>query len=83
MATDTERLTAMAKKPTSFMNWLGRQIGHVKGAVKTEVPAPPKVVYQKETVQEASLPDRPNEILRRTTIDQVIVPPKLDDKRGG
>jgi hypothetical protein len=65
----------MAKKPSSFMNWLGRQIGHVKGAAKTDVPAPPKVVYRKETVQEAALPERPNEILRRTTIDEVVIPP--------
>ena len=65
----------MAKKPNSFMNWLGRQIGHVKGAVQTPVEAPPKVVYRKETVQQAALPDRPHEVLRRTTIDEVIVPP--------
>ena len=65
----------MAKKPNSFMNWLGRQIGHVKGAVQTPVPAQPKVVYRKQTVQEAALPDRPQEIMRRTTIDEVVVPP--------
>ena len=65
----------MAKKPNSFMNWLGRQVGHVKGAVTTPVPAEPKVVYRKETVQQAALPDRPQEILRRTTIDEVVIPP--------
>jgi hypothetical protein len=65
----------MAKKPNSFMNWLGRQVGHVKGAVKKPVPAPPRVVYRKETVQQAALPDRPQEILRRTTIDEVVIPP--------
>jgi hypothetical protein len=65
----------MATKPTSFMKWLGRQIGHVKGAVQTPVSPPPKVVYRKETVQEAALPDRPQEIMRRTTIDEVVVPP--------
>ena len=65
----------MAKKPNSFMNWLGRQIGHVKGAVKSEVPAPPKVVYRRESVQQAALPDRPQEILRRTTIDEVVIAP--------
>jgi len=65
----------MARKPNSFMNWLGRQVGHVKGAVKTPVPTPPKVVYRKETVQEAALPQRPQEILRRTTIDEVVIPP--------
>jgi hypothetical protein len=77
-------MQAMAKKPNSFMNWLGRQIGHVKGAVKTPVPPQPKVVYRKETVQEASSPNRPQEILRRTTIDEVVIPPKQQQmaKRG-
>ena len=64
------------QKPSSFMKWLGRQIGHVKGAVGAEVPAQPKVVYRSETVQEATLPDRPQEILRRTTIDEVVVAPR-------
>jgi hypothetical protein len=79
----------MAKKPNSFMNWLGRQIGHVKGAVQTPVPAAPKVVYRKETIQQAALPDRPQEILRRTTIDEVVIPPsstplpKPDDHSRG
>jgi hypothetical protein len=63
------------QKPSSFMKWLGRQIGHVKGAVSAQVPAQPKVVYRNETVQEATLPDRPNEIMRRTTIDEVVIPP--------
>ena len=73
----------MARKPNSFMHWLGRQIGHVKGAVQTPVPAPPKVVYRKQDVQEAALPDRPNEILRRTTIDEVIIPPKSETPPRG
>jgi len=73
---------AMAKKPNSFMNWLGRQIGHVKGAVQAPVPPQPTVVYRKETVQEAALPQRPQEILRRTTIDEVVVPPKQMQKRA-
>ena len=63
------------EKPSSFMKWLGRQIGHVKGAVSAAAPAQPKVVYRNETVQEATLPDRPNEIMRRTTIDEVVIPP--------
>ena len=71
----------MANKPNSFMNWLGRQIGHVKGAVKTPVPQEPKVVYRKETVQQAALPDRPNEIMRRTTIDEVVIPPPAENEK--
>ena len=63
------------QKPSSFMKWLGRQIGHVKGAVSAEVPAQPKVVYRNQTIQEATVPDRPNEIIRRTTIDEVVIPP--------
>jgi hypothetical protein len=59
----------MSKRPNSFLGWLGRQIGHVKGAVKADVP---QVVYKKTTVQEASLPDRPNETIRRTVIDEVV-----------
>lgn len=67
-------------KPSSFMNWLGRQIGHVKGAVQAPVTPEPKVVYRKEDVREAALPERPNEILRRTTIDEVIIPPPAPSK---
>lgn len=62
----------MPKKPSSFMNWLGRQLGHVTKAVKTDVP---QVVYKKTTVQEAQMPDRPEETLRRTTVDEVLVQP--------
>ena len=61
-----------AKKPNSFFGWLGRQIGHVTGAVKTDVPPPPQVVFKKTTVQEAQLPDRPHETIRRTIIDEVV-----------
>ncbi len=54
-----------------FLGWLGRQIGHVKKAVKTDVTK--KVVHRQTDVQEARLPDRPNVTLRRTIIDEVIV----------
>ena len=64
----------MAKSSNSFMGWLGRQIGYVKGAAKS--PAPPQVVYKKQTVQETQLPDRPDEKLRRTVIDEVVREPK-------
>ena len=63
----------MPNKPNSFMNWLGRQIGHVKRAVKTDVP---QVVYKKTSINEASVPDRPDEKLRRTVIDEVVREPK-------
>jgi hypothetical protein len=61
----------MAEKPKSFLGWLGRQIGYVKGAAKTPA-TPAKVLYERKTVQESTLPDRPEEKLRRTVIDQVV-----------
>jgi hypothetical protein len=62
----------MAQKPNSFLGWLGRQIGHEKRAVKQDVPPPPQVVYKKTTVHEATLPERPDEKIRRTVVDEVI-----------
>ena len=47
----------------------------MKGAVKKDV-TPPKVVYRKETVQESQIPERPQEKLRRTVIDEVVIPPR-------
>lgn len=77
------------KKPDSLLGWLGRQIGHVKNAVKTDVkktPAPkpppeaaakakPKVIYRDNKVEEAEHPTQPGVKLRRTVIDEVIVDP--------
>jgi hypothetical protein len=65
----------------SFLQWLGRQVGYVAKAVKTDVTAPPpahpggelaKVVYRKDTVQEAAHPNDPELKLRRTIIDEVV-----------
>jgi hypothetical protein len=55
-----------------FLGWLGRQIGYVKKAVKTD-PSPSKKLYRNESVEERTLPTDPNVTLRRTTIDEVIV----------
>jgi len=78
-------------KNDSLWNWLGRQIGHVKKAVTTDVtkpaalpaappPAPEpeksKVIYRDEKAEEVDLPDRPGVKLRRTVIDEVIVDEK-------
>lgn len=75
------------KKPAndSLLGWLGRQIGHVKRAVKSDVtkPAPPapkpqpkpKVVFRDNKVEEAAHPTQPGVKLRRTVIDEVIVDP--------
>jgi len=53
-----------------FMNWLGRQVGYVKKAVKTDVG--PQVVYRKKEVTETPVADRPDEKLRRTVVDEVV-----------
>jgi hypothetical protein len=68
----------MAKSPAkaSFFGWLGRQIGHVSKAVKTDTSKPePKVIYRKDNVEEKPMPDQPGVKLRRTTIDEVILDP--------
>ena len=73
------------RKPAGegLFGWLGRQIGHVKKAVKSDVtkkPAAqqPKVVYRDDKVEEAPHPTDPGVKLRRTVIDEVIV---VDEKK--
>ena len=66
----------MMKSRNSFFGWLGRQVGHVKKAVATDVTRPePQIVYRNDKVEEKPLPDQPGVKLRRTTIDEVIVDP--------
>jgi hypothetical protein len=71
----------------SFWSWLGRQVGHVRKAIRTDVgggepadAAEGQVVYRKGRVEEKPLPTDPTLKLRRTTIDEVIAekpaPPK-------
>ena len=83
----------MSKKPDSFLGWLGRQVGFVSKAIKTDVTKPPdpkaidpQVVYRSDSVEEAPHPEQPNTTLRRTTIDEVIVkkdePQMNADERG-
>ena len=57
-----------------FLGWLGRQVGYVKRAVKTDVTR--DTVYRDERIEEAKLPQDPNVTLRRTTVDEVIVQKK-------
>ena len=71
----------MGQTSKYFFGWLGRQIGYVKKAVKTEVPAPPKKVYENKTVEEAPHPDDPNIKLRRTIIDEAIEKGSENDER--
>ena len=75
-----------------FFGWLGRQLGHVKKAVKTEVETEVEkqaqgdpenqVVYQNQTVQEVPHPENPDVKLRRTVIDEVIVEKKQFEEKG-
>ena len=71
----------MANKPDSFLGWLGRQVGFVNKAIKTDVTKnptpvqqqePTKVVYRADKVEEVPHPADPNLVLRRTTTDEVI-----------
>jgi hypothetical protein len=75
----------MSKKPDSFLGWLGRQVGFVSKAIKTDVTPPPvssqpqqesapppNVVFRADKVEEAQHPADPKLTLRRTTIDEVI-----------
>jgi len=64
-----------------FFGWLGRQVGHVKKAVQTDVNAT-KVTYRKEKVEEVPHPEDPAMKLRRTTIDEVIVRKELPEEGG-
>lgn len=59
---------------SGFLGWLGRQVGHVAKAVKTEVTPPPasKIVYRDCTIEEVPSPTDPNVKLRRTVIDEVV-----------
>jgi hypothetical protein len=81
-----------SKPGDGLFGWLGRQIGHVKKAVQTNVEAEAEkqsqgdpetqVVYRKDSVQEAPHPERPDLKLRRTVIDEVIVTQKNLEEKG-
>jgi hypothetical protein len=53
-----------------FFAWLGRQVGYVARAVKTDVGK--KTIYRNNSVEELPHPADPNLKLRRTVIDEVI-----------
>ncbi len=65
-----------------FLGWLGRQVGHIAKAVKTDVvpPAPSKVVYRECTIEEKESPTDPNVKLRRTVIDEVVKKETMNDE---
>jgi len=59
---------------SGFLGWLGRQVGHIAKAVKTDVapPADSKIVYRECTIEEKTSPVDPNVKFRRTVIDEVV-----------
>ena len=63
----------MAEQSTGdgFLGWLGRQFGHVRKAIRTDVTK--RTIHRQKRVEEARLPEQPNVMLRRTVIDEVIV----------
>ncbi len=64
----------MADRPgKGLFGWLGRQVGHVAKAVRTDVADPAKIVHRTDHVQEVPHPTEPGVTLRRTTVDEVIV----------
>ena len=78
-----------------FLGWLGRQVGHITKAVKTDVAPPPadaskpdastldasKIVYRECTIEEKESPLDPNIKLRRTIIDEVVEKGKVDSNQ--
>jgi hypothetical protein len=57
------------RQDDTLFRWLGRQIGHVRHAVK---PKPPEPIYRHEKVEERPHPTRPGIVLRRTTTDEAV-----------
>jgi hypothetical protein len=75
------------KPGKGFLGWLGRQVGYVKQAVKTDVTAPPpppaeRKLYEHTTVHESPHPTDPDVKLRRTIIDEAVQAPASPDVKG-
>lgn len=85
----------LGKEFRASAGWLGRQIGHVRSAIKQDVTGPDvsekpaavdtadePVLWQQKTISQEPHPDQPELTLRRTIIDEVI-PAKIDaDKKN-
>ena len=73
----------MAESPNNplpgkgVLGWLGRQVGYVAKAMRTDVAAPaqPRVIYQDRRVEHQPHPEQPGVVLRRTVVDEVVVHP--------
>ncbi|MCC7350580.1 MAG: hypothetical protein IT446_08435 [Phycisphaerales bacterium] len=59
------------RRSKSLMGWLGRQVGHVRQAMATTVEE--RKIYRRRKVQQQPMPGRPDVMVRRTVIDEVIV----------
>jgi hypothetical protein len=71
---ERETMSGDQQPGRGFFGWLGRQVGHVRKALKSDSGA--KCVYRNESVQEEAHPLDPNVKLRRTTVDEAIVEKK-------
>ena len=54
-----------------LLGWLGRQVGHVRRAVKAE-PLADKVLYRSESTEAVPHPVDPSITLKRTVIDEAV-----------
>lgn len=67
------------KDQSGLARWLGRQIGFVRQAMALDVTQ--RKIYRQERVQERPMPGQPEVILRRRTIDEVVVKDCYGTKR--
>jgi hypothetical protein len=72
---------ADGKKSDSLWNWLGRQVGHVKKAVKADVtkkaaaqPVPQQQETPAQPQAETPMPEAPKVIYRDERADEVVLP---------
>ena len=54
-----------------MVGWLGRQVGHVRAALAT--PVSDKRIYRRKRTEQKQVPGRPDVMVRRTVIDELIV----------
>ena len=61
-------MSQQSDKPgKGLLGWLGRQVGYVAKAVKTD----PAILAKREHVEEKSDPNHPGVVFRRTVTDEV------------
>ena len=60
---------SIQKPGKGLFGWLGRQVGYVSRAVKTD----PAVIVKRERVEDRTDPRTPGVVYRRTVVDEVRV----------